>query len=107
MKKGKVVILMSTYNGEEYLESQIKSILNQTYKKWQLYIRDDGSTDNTVNIIEKYCALDPRINFYNENSRNNVGVVHSFMELLENVEADYYMFSDQDDFWLKNRPPRK
>lgn len=103
MQKGKVAILMSTFNGEQYLESQIRSILNQTYKNWQLYIRDDGSTDNTVNIIKKYCSLDNRIIFLNKDSRNNVGVVHSFMDLLKNIEADYYMFSDQDDFWLKNK----
>lgn len=103
MKKEKVVILMSTFNGEKYLESQIKSILNQTYKGWQLYIRDDGSTDNTINIIKKYCLLDSRIKFYNKKSRNNIGVVHSFIKLLKNINADYYMFSDQDDFWLKNK----
>lgn len=103
MKKKKVVILMSTFNGERYLSSQIDSILKQTYKNWQLFIRDDGSTDNTANIIKKYCSLDNRVHFYNKNECTNVGVVHSFMDLLKNTEADYYMFSDQDDYWLRNK----
>ena len=47
-----VAILMSTYNGERYLREQIDSLLNQTYKDWKLYIRDDKSTDGTVSIIE-------------------------------------------------------
>ena len=46
-----VAILMSTYNGERYLREQIDSLLNQTYKDWKLYIRDDKSTDGTVSII--------------------------------------------------------
>ena len=47
----KVNILLSTYNGEQYLKEQVKSIQDQTYRDWQLLIRDDGSTDGTVEII--------------------------------------------------------
>lgn len=99
----KVAVLMSTYNGERYLEEQIQSIINQSYKNWILYIRDDGSKDSTVNIIEKYTDHYDNIVFFNKNRVKNVGVVKSFMELLANVKADYYMFSDQDDVWLENK----
>ena len=49
-----VDILMATFNGELYIEEQINSIINQTYKDWTLYIRDDGSNDDTIKIINRY-----------------------------------------------------
>ena len=54
----KVNILLSTYNGEQYLKEQVKSIQDQTYRDWQLLIRDDGSTDGTVEIIQELVASD-------------------------------------------------
>lgn len=99
----KVAILMSTYNGEDYLDDQIQSIIDQSYKNWTLYIRDDGSDDNTVGIIKKYTEKYSNIIFFNDGNIKNIGVVRSFLDLLENTNADYYMFSDQDDFWLKDK----
>ena len=49
-----VDILLATYNGERYLDEQIRSILNQTYKDWRLIVHDDGSTDRTKEIIQHY-----------------------------------------------------
>lgn len=98
-KKAEIAILMSTYNGERFLAEQIESIIGQTYQNWQLYIRDDGSKDDTQQIIKKYSSLKNNIHFFNEDKVDNVGVVKSFMTLLANTKADYYMFSDQDDFW--------
>ena len=99
----KVAILMSTYNGERYLAEQIQSIIDQSYPNWTLYIRDDGSTDRTQEIIKKYANQNSRIVFFNEGRVENVGVVRSFMELLEKTSADCYMFSDQDDVWLADK----
>ena len=56
-----VCILMATYNGAAYLECQLESIQNQTFQNWELLIRDDGSTDATTEIIDRYCKNDPRI----------------------------------------------
>ena len=99
----KVNILLSTYNGEQYLAEQVKSIQEQTYQEWKLLIRDDGSSDGTVEIIKQLAARDSRINFINENHVENVGVIKSFHALLKHGEADLYCFSDQDDFgFLKN-----
>ena len=56
---GKVAILMATYNGDKYLKEQINSILNQSYKNWELFISDDGSTDGTFSIIDNYCRMYP------------------------------------------------
>ena len=57
----KVNILLSTYNGEQYLAEQVKSIQEQTYQEWELLIRDDGSSDGTVDIINQLAARDARI----------------------------------------------
>lgn len=100
---------MSTYNGEKYLQEQLNSIRNQTNMDWKLYIRDDGSTDKTTDIIRKNIKEDSRIIFFNDNTYDefeNLGVAKSFMKLLEVVDADYYMFADQDDFWLPDKVAR-
>lgn len=99
----KIAILMSTYNGEKYLDEQIQSIINQSNKDWTLYIRDDGSSDGTIKIIEKYEHKYDNIVFFNKGSVTNVGVMNSFMSLLKATSADYYMFSDQDDVWLEDK----
>lgn len=97
----KIKILMSTYNGEKYLEEQLDSIFSQSEKNFELIIRDDGSTDNTKNILEKYSKkYFGKISIiYGENK----GAKESFFELINNVElnSEYYSFADQDDVWLK------
>lgn len=103
MSKPTIAVLMSTYNGEDYLAQQIESIQKQSYEDWRLFIRDDGSSDDTVKIIEEYQKKDRRIRLINQGHIKNIGVVRSFFELLENVDADFYMFSDQDDYWLPNK----
>lgn len=97
----KLAVLMSTYNGENFLREQIESILNQkTDVDLTLLIRDDGSTDNTVNILKEY----------EKNNRvkvvlgKNIGPAKSFISLLkENTDFDYYAFSDQDDVWNNDK----
>ena len=101
----KVAVLMSTYNGEKYLKEQIDSILNQKSVDVTLYVRDDGSSDNTMKIISSYDSSNQvRIICDGE----NVGPGLSFMKLLfhvvkEQEEYDYYAFADQDDIWLEEK----
>jgi glycosyltransferase involved in cell wall biosynthesis len=97
-------ILMCTFNGEEYVIEQIRSIVQQEYKGIQLYISDDGSSDLTISIIERYIK---------ENSLHNVillsgpkkGYANNFMSMIYNndIRADYYAYSDQDDIWDKDK----
>lgn len=98
-----VCVLMSTYNGEKYIKEQIDSILNQKNVNVKLLIRDDGSEDSTVNIIKEYQQnTNNKVELYP--SLNNIGFAESFWELLINApKADYYAFSDQDDFWLEDK----
>ena len=97
----KVDILLATYNGEKYLREQIDSILNQSYKDFRLLISDDCSNDLTRSILEEYKNKDSRIEIFFQ--ENNLGVVKNFEFLLGKVEANYYMFSDQDDIWKENK----
>lgn len=91
-----VQVLMSAYNGERFIRAQIDSILLQEGVNVRLLIRDDGSTDATLNIIKEYIA-DNRVTLI---EGVNVGFRKSFLWLLDNSpEADYYAFSDQDDVW--------
>ncbi|HEM3201416.1 Alpha-L-Rha alpha-1,3-L-rhamnosyltransferase [Streptococcus suis] len=99
----KVNILMSTYNGQQFLAEQIRSIQEQTYTDWTLFIRDDGSSDRTREIIKDFVEQDQRIHFIDVETDENLGVIKSFHRLLKCQKADYYFFSDQDDVWLPDK----
>lgn len=97
----KIDILLATYNGEKFVKEQIESILNQTYENFNLIISDDASTDNTLNILEEYEKKDTRIKVFKK--EKNKGLIDNFEFLLKNVTSDYFMFSDQDDIWKKDK----
>ena len=100
----KVLVLMSTYNGEKYLVEQLDSILNQTDVNINLVIRDDGSSDNTIKILRQY-----KNNYANIHviEGNNIGACNSFLTLLydltKDIVFDYLAFSDQDDVWMPEK----
>ncbi|WP_105122570.1 glycosyltransferase family 2 protein [Streptococcus suis] len=98
-----VNILMSTYNGQEFLAEQIRSIQAQTFTDWMLLIRDDGSRDRTREIIADFAQQDNRIHLINPDSTENLGVIKSFHALVQYQRADVYFFSDQDDVWLPDK----
>ncbi|MCQ8259938.1 glycosyltransferase family 2 protein [Streptococcus suis] len=99
----KVNILMSTYNGQQFLAEQISSIQEQTFSDWTLLIRDDGSSDQTKDLLQDFARQDSRIRLIDLEEQNNLGVIKSFHRLLRYEKADYYFFSDQDDVWLPDK----
>lgn len=101
-KKMKIAVLMSTYNGGVFLDEQIQSVLSQEGHEIHLFIRDDGSTDDTLRILDKYTDRATII------KGSNLGVGGSFMEVLYSAgrDFDYYAFCDQDDVWLKDKLAR-
>lgn len=99
----KVNILMSTYNGQQFLAEQIRSIQEQSYADWTLFIRDDGSSDNTKEILKDFERQDSRIHIIDNDESDNLGVIKSFHKLVNHDRADFYFFSDQDDVWLPNK----
>ena len=103
-----VAVCMATYNGKKYLPEQIDSILNQTYTNSILFIRDDDSTDGTVDVLREYRNKNPERIILLENYSNGIkGAKNNFALLLkyikENYSFQYFMFSDQDDVWLPNK----
>lgn len=93
-----VIVLMSTYNGEKYIVEQIESIMRQKDVCVRLYIRDDGSTDKTIDLIQQMKEIHKEQLFWIKGE--NIGYRRSFLRLLEECgTADYYAFSDQDDIW--------
>ena len=97
-----VAILLATYNGEKFLKEQLDSIMNQTFVGAKCYIHDDGSTDETINIINEYQELYPERVIVVDGPVCG-GSKANFMFLLHKIDADYYFFCDQDDVWGKDK----
>lgn len=98
----KIDIIMATYNGGKYIENQILSILQQTYKDWILYIHDDGSSDNTIEMINKYVEIDDRI-VHIDDGVTGLRAGKNFLHTLSYSKQNYAIFCDQDDIWLENK----
>lgn len=97
-----VQILLSTYNGATYLPAQLDSVLSQTEENWQLLIRDDGSTDRTMDILQDYISRAPdKLKLITGGHGGNAS--SSFMSLLSHASAPYIMFCDQDDVWSSDK----
>lgn len=101
-----IAILLSTYNGLPYLAEQLDSILGQDFPEWCLYIRDDGSTDGTPQVLRRCQEASPGRIFLLEDDPVRLGAAQSFSRLMQAVSADYLMFCDQDDIWLPDKISR-
>lgn len=97
-----LAILLATYNSEKYLRLQLESVLNQSYTDWTLYIRDDGSKDNTLEIVREYMQKDDRLKLLHDEVKGR-GAKNSFLWLLEHTDSIYYMFCDHDDVWFTEK----
>lgn len=92
---------MSTYNGEKFLKEQLDSLLSQSLLPTKIIIRDDGSSDKTLDILKEYKEKNSIIDYY---QGDNIGPTKSYYELLKKVEdADYYALCDQDDVWFNDK----
>lgn len=95
-----VNVLISTYNGEKYITEQIESILAQTYPEIEIYVRDDGSKDGTLQILWEYSQK----GLIHLSHGRNIGYGRSFGRLLKRArKGDYWAFCDQDDVWLPDK----
>lgn len=95
-----ILVLLSSYNGEKYIEEQVNSILAQEGVKVKLFVRDDGSSDRTPQILERY-KQEGKLDYY---IGDNIGWKKSFMQLVRDApDSDYYAFADQDDHWLPKK----
>ena len=95
----KISAIMSVYNGEKYLREAIESILNQTFTDFEFIIVNDGSTDNSLEIIKSYD--DERIKIIN--NEQNIGLTKSLNKALKQARGEYIARQDADDVSLPNR----
>ncbi len=107
MSSNKAAILLSTYNGEKYLGECLRSLNDQDWPDITVLVRDDGSTDGTLDILEHWQA-NARSEFRLVPAEGNVGAAKSFFQLLREAEDRFeaYAFSDQDDIWLPKKISR-
>ncbi|WP_411959325.1 glycosyltransferase family 2 protein [Pseudomonas sp. s4] len=99
-----VAILLSTYNGEEFLNEQLDSLAQQTHKNWTIYASDDGSNDSTTRILASYRQRigEDRLHIF---EGPQLGFAANFLSLVrrEEIQASYFAFCDQDDIWAPRR----
>lgn len=100
-KKSLVSIIMPAYNSERFIKDSINSVLNQTYKNWELLIINDYSKDSTGTIIEEYSKKDARIKILNQSK--NSGVVAARNRGIKESKGKYIAFLDSDDLWEKEK----
>lgn len=97
----KITVLLSTYNGERYLKEQLNSVLKQKNVQVNVLVRDDGSTDNTIRILNEY---DDKFHNFTYYKNKNLGPAFSFLDLVIHApDSDYYAFCDQDDVWDEDK----
>lgn len=82
----KIDILMATYNGGEYIAAQIRSLQNQTLSDWHLIVHDDGSTDDTLQIVNDFCKIDNRIEVLDD-GKSFHGPAGNFVHLMKSSTA--------------------
>ena len=96
-----ITVIMSAYNGSKYIEAQLDSIFQQVGVKVLCYVRDDGSTDDTLQVLKKYVSTSGELIIC---EGENVGWERSFLLALKDApQADYYAFADQDDIWFEDK----
>ncbi|EEX3117077.1 glycosyltransferase family 2 protein, partial [Escherichia coli] len=92
-----ITVVMPAYNSSLFIEQAILSVLKQTYTKFELIVCDDSSTDNTMDIIERFSQLDPRVRVIkNKFFKGAAGARNSCLEM---AKGEYICFLDSDDYW--------
>lgn len=97
MKEELVSIITPTYNSQGYLEQTINSVLNQTYKDWELLITDDCSTDGTVEVVRSFAEVDTRIKLFRLSKNSGPGIARN--NSIAEANGRYIAFLDSDDIW--------
>jgi glycosyltransferase involved in cell wall biosynthesis len=99
----RIAILLATYNGEKYLDEQMRSLFAQTYRNFVVIARDDHSSDRTPAILARWAEENPDRMIVVSDERGNLGSRNNFSLLMEHCQSPYFAFCGQDDIWM----PRK
>ena len=99
----KIEILLATYNSERFVEQQLDSIFYQSFRDWHLTVQDGGSTDGTLQILERFKKkYNSKISIL-YNASHKLSSKENFSSILSKVDSPYYMFCDHDDVWFKDK----
>ena len=100
-----VSVVMCTYNGERFLEEQMDSILSQDYPLLEVIVQDDGSSDDTVDILHRYARRDARVHVYR--NERQLGINRNFHTALLRARGELVAVADQDDIWFPQKVRRQ
>lgn len=95
-----ISIITASYNYENYIQETIESVINQTYTNWELIIVDDGSSDNSVEIIKSYCRKDSRIKLYQHLEGCNKGLAETLKLGISKANGEWISFLESDDKFM-------
>lgn len=102
-----VTIIVASYNYDRYIAETLNSLINQTYKNLEILVIDDGSTDNSINIIRDYAKKDERIKLITHPNNENKGLAKSIQTAIQNAKGEYISFCESDDFLKLNHIEEK
>lgn len=103
----KISVVIASYNYAQYIEEAINSVVNQKYQDWELIIVDDGSSDNSVEIIKNYCQKDSRIKFFQHENGQNKGLKETLLLGLSKTAGDWIAFLESDDSFSPDNLAKK
>lgn len=103
----KISIITANYNYAQYIEEAINSVISQSYQDWELIIVDDGSSDNSVELIKSYCEKDSRIKLLMHENGANKGLKESILLGLEHASGEWIAFLESDDVFEQENLARK
>jgi glycosyltransferase involved in cell wall biosynthesis len=105
MSQELVSVIMPTFNTGKFLSESIESVLHQTYTNLELLVTDDGSTDETLKILESYAQKDSRVKVFN--LKNHQGPGHARNNSIQEAQGRYIAFCDSDDRWMPEKLERQ
>ena len=95
-----VTIGLPVFNGEDFLEEAIESLIGQSLGDFELIISDNASTDSTKDIVERFLKRDPRVRYIRQ--PKNIGAARNFVFVLEQARTELFMWASHDDIWAEN-----
>lgn len=93
----KISVVTASYNYQEYIKQTIQSVLDQTYQDWEMIIVDDGSIDNSIEVIRSYCEKDSRIKLFTHENKQNKGLAETVKLGIEKAQGEWIVFLESDD----------
>lgn len=97
-----ISVIVTSYNYEEFIYKTLTSIGKQTYKNFEIIVVDDGSKDNSINVINRFAERHSQLSIYVYENKENKGLIYSMKLAISKAHGDYIAFCESDDYWRKN-----